>query len=61
VVLEGTPVLERLHQEGFCQALGIVSENKYQKEGSPSLRQCFALLREISSAPVLDFLSATLE
>jgi len=25
--------LERLHQEDFCQALGIVSENKYQKEG----------------------------
>ena len=46
--------LERLHQEDFCQALGIVSENKYQKEGGPSLRQCFALLREVSSAPVLD-------
>jgi serine/threonine-protein kinase HipA len=44
----------RLHQEDFCQALGIVSENKYQKEGGPSLKQCFALLREVSSAPVLD-------
>jgi serine/threonine-protein kinase HipA len=46
--------LERLHQEDFCQALGIVSENKYQKEGGPSLKQSFALLREVSSAPVLD-------
>ncbi len=46
--------LERLHQEDFCQALDIVSENKYQKEGGPSLKQCFALLREVSSAPVLD-------
>ena len=46
--------LERLHQEDFCQALGIVSENKYQKEGGPSLKQCFALLRAVSSAPVLD-------
>jgi serine/threonine-protein kinase HipA len=46
--------LERLHQEDFCQALGIVSENKYQKEGGPSLKQCFTLLREVSSAPVLD-------
>jgi serine/threonine-protein kinase HipA len=46
--------LERLHQEDFCQALGIVSENKYQKEGGPSLKQCFALLREVSSTPVLD-------
>jgi len=51
---EGATVLERLHQEDFCQALGIVSENKYQKEGGPSLKQCFALLREVSSAPVLD-------
>jgi serine/threonine-protein kinase HipA len=47
-------VLERLHQEDFCQAQGIVSEFKYQKEGGPSLKQCFALLREVSSAPVID-------
>jgi serine/threonine-protein kinase HipA len=50
----GEPMLERLHQEDFCQALSIVSEQKYQKEGGPSLKQCFALLREISSAPVID-------
>jgi serine/threonine-protein kinase HipA len=46
--------VERLHQEDFCQALGIVSEQKYQKEGGPSLKQCFALLRDVSSAPVID-------
>lgn len=46
--------IERLHQEDFCQALGVVSEQKYQKEGGPSLKQCFALLREVSSAPVID-------
>lgn len=45
---------ERLHQEDFCQALGIVSERKYQNEGGPSLKQCFDLVREVSSAPVLD-------
>jgi serine/threonine-protein kinase HipA len=48
------PPLERLHQEDFCQALGIVSEHKYQREGGPSLKQCFGLLREVSSAPVID-------
>jgi serine/threonine-protein kinase HipA len=52
--LGGVAPLERLHQEDFCQALGIVSENKYQKEGGPSLKQCFALLREVSNAPVID-------
>ena len=46
--------VERLHQEDFCQALGIVPERKYQKEGGPSLKQCFRLLREASSAPVID-------
>ncbi len=34
--------------------LGIVSEQKYQKEGGPSLKQCFALLREVSSVPAID-------
>ena len=41
----GTPgLLEREHQEDFCQALGIVPENKYQNEGGPSLKQCFGLM-----------------
>ena len=48
------PIVERLHQEDFCQAQGIVPEQKYQKEGGPSLKQCFALLRDFSSAPVID-------
>jgi serine/threonine-protein kinase HipA len=48
------PVLERLHQEDFCQAVGIVSEMKYQKEGGPSFKRCFALLREASSTPDTD-------
>lgn len=51
---EAGPRLERLHQEDFCQALGIVPEFKYQKEGGPSLKQCFALLRDVSSTPVID-------
>jgi serine/threonine-protein kinase HipA len=51
---EGGQALKREHQEDFCQALGVVPENKYQAEGGPSLKQCFALLREASSAPVID-------
>jgi serine/threonine-protein kinase HipA len=46
--------IERLHQEDFCQALGIVSEMKYQREGGPGLAACFQLLRQVSSLPVLD-------
>ncbi len=51
---EGEFTLQRLHQEDFCQAHGVIPDLKYQKEGGPSLKQCFALLREVSSAPVID-------
>ncbi|MGA3172269.1 MAG: type II toxin-antitoxin system HipA family toxin [Chthoniobacteraceae bacterium] len=50
----GAEILTRLHQEDFCQAAGIVPEKKYQIEGGPALKDCFALVREVSSAPVLD-------
>lgn len=46
--------IKRLHQEDFCQALGIPSNMKYQNEGGPSLKQCFNLLRETASNPVRD-------
>ena len=36
---------QRLHQEDFCQALGVVPEMKYQNEGGPDLAQCFDLAR----------------
>jgi serine/threonine-protein kinase HipA len=44
---------QRMHQEDFCQALGVVSEHKYQNEGGPGLPQAFALLRSATrpSAP----------
>jgi len=51
---DGSERYERRHQEDFCQASGIVSEKKYQSEGGPSLKQCFDLLREVSTAPVID-------
>ncbi len=36
---------QRIHQEDFCQALGVVPELKYQNEGGPDLAQCFDLVR----------------
>ncbi len=44
----------QLHQEDFCQALGFPPERKYQEEGGPLLRDCISLLREWSTAPVVD-------
>jgi serine/threonine-protein kinase HipA len=46
--------IRRLHQEDFCQALGVFPEKKYQSEGGPSLKQCFDLIREVSSTPAID-------
>jgi serine/threonine-protein kinase HipA len=50
---EGDEIL-RLHQEDFCQALGILPEQKYEAEGGPSLEKCFRLLREQSASPASD-------
>ena len=52
--VDGKSELDRIHQEDFCQALGIVSERKYQAEGGPSIKDCFDLLRKVSSVPVVD-------
>jgi len=43
----------RLHQEDFCQALGLPPELKDQNEGGPDLAACFGLLRRATrpSAP----------
>jgi len=46
--------IQRLHQEDFCQAMGISPEMKYQQEGGLTMRECFSLIRGISSLPVLD-------
>lgn len=48
--------VKRLHQEDFCQALGIASRNKYEKDGGPSFTQSIELLRRHSSVPATDIL-----
>lgn len=46
--------VERLHQEDFCQALGVAAKNKYQNEGGPGLKECFDLVRRVCTDPVGD-------
>jgi serine/threonine-protein kinase HipA len=52
-LVDGQGHRQRLHQEDFCQALGVVPEMKYQNEGGPDLAQCFELVRRATrpSAP----------
>ncbi|MFQ5550650.1 MAG: HipA domain-containing protein, partial [Gemmatimonadales bacterium] len=46
--------LQNVHQEDFCQALGIPPERKYERDGGPGLAQCIRLIRENSSLPARD-------
>jgi serine/threonine-protein kinase HipA len=48
--------VDRIHQEDFCQALGVPPETKYASEGGPGFRDCFALLRRVSARPAVDVL-----
>lgn len=49
-------IIRRLHQEDFCQAIGIPSRIKYQNEGGADLAQSFALVRRASASPAKDLL-----
>ncbi len=49
--------IERLHQEDFCQALGVIPEMKYEQEGGAGFQACFKLVEEWSDEPILDTLS----
>ncbi|MFO8027627.1 MAG: HipA domain-containing protein, partial [Opitutales bacterium] len=49
--------LLRVHQEDFCQAIGVKPEDKYQKDGGPSANDILKLLRDYSSAPQEDTLT----
>ena len=44
LTLEGWP--RRLHQEDFCQALGLPPILKYQEEGGPSFARCVLFARQ---------------
>lgn len=39
-------VMKRIHQQDFCQALGILSSEKYESDGGPSFETDFKLMIE---------------
>ncbi len=50
--------IRRIHQEDFCQALGVRADLKYERESSvsPTLPKCFDLLRRVAARPAQDVL-----
>ena len=47
-------IVTRVHQEDFCQALGLPSEKKYEREGGPSVSDCLNILRSHTLKPAAD-------
>ncbi|MFY9488521.1 MAG: type II toxin-antitoxin system HipA family toxin [Solirubrobacterales bacterium] len=47
----------RLHQEDFCQALGVLPDHKYQAEGGPTVADEVELLDRHSAVPARDKLA----
>lgn len=47
-------VVRRLHQEDFCQALGLPPHLKYENEGGPPLARLFEVVAAGSRAPLPD-------
>lgn len=48
--------IRRLHQEDFCQALGLPSSRKYAADGGPTFGDCFGLVRRTATRPAKDVL-----
>lgn len=44
----------RLHQEDFCQALGIMSTSKYQNDGGPGIADIFKTILKVCTVPALE-------
>lgn len=55
-VIGGDGQVHRIHQEDFCQALGVPPETKYASEGGPGFKDCFELLRRVAARPAVDVL-----
>jgi len=41
----GNKIVKRLHQQDFCQAQGVVSDNKYEAKGGPTLKNNYQLIK----------------
>jgi len=52
-------IISRIHQEDFCQALGLVSGKKYQKGGGAKLKECYNVINEFSESRLTDIIRFT--
>jgi len=48
--------VERIHQEDFCQAVGLPPQKKYQEDGGPSLRRMANILQSSATGASMETL-----
>ena len=46
--------IQRLHQEDFCQAMGLMNASKYQSDGGPGIFDIFSVIKSNCSVPALE-------
>lgn len=51
--------VERIHQEDFCQATGLLPSKKYEEDSGPSLRKMAGILRTVDRDSLETLLEAT--
>jgi serine/threonine-protein kinase HipA len=51
--------VERIHQEDFCQATGLLPSKKYEEDSGPSLRKMAGILRTVNRNSLETLLEAT--
>lgn len=52
--VQGDGSVLRIHQEDFCQALGVLPARKYEEDGGPTMADMARLVREAVSPAYLD-------
>lgn len=53
-LIDGLAVVHRIHQEDCCQACGIVSSSKYERDGGPGFERIRHVLVRHSAQPACD-------
>ena len=46
--------VKRIHQEDFCQTMGVAPEIKYEREGGPSISACLDVIASYTARPAVD-------
>jgi serine/threonine-protein kinase HipA len=55
-IVRGDGSVERIHQEDFCQAMGILPDKKYEEDGGPSLQRIADIIQTLASSEALELL-----